>query len=340
MIKTNSSNHSNYDLGLISKNRNTIYGLSILWIAFFHSTLTFNESWQFPFKIIKDLGNCGVDIFLFTSGISLYFSIIKGNTITQFYIRRFNRIWVPTLCVSIPWFATLELRHDKDIIAFLQNVTGFSLLTTGNRTIWFVTAISCCYVLYPWVYKLYEKQNWSVAGLAEVLVGCLLVNAVLRVGFPDFWIKSEILWRRIPVFMIGAFMGKVVYAKKIIPISKWWIVVISAALTIIYLITHASVETYISFRYIYIILAIAYNMLFSAVGEYIIIRKICSLFAPITLEIYLVHEKIIFILSRILSPHIHFVGINILAFGFAICCAYLLWIIEKKGLEFLKGKIL
>ena len=88
-----------FNLDLISYNRNTIYGLSILWIMFFHSSLTFQREW---INNIKKLGECGVDVFLFVSGISLYFSYTKNQNIKDFYRKRIQRIFLPTLFTAIP----------------------------------------------------------------------------------------------------------------------------------------------------------------------------------------------------------------------------------------------
>lgn len=77
------------NLELISKNRSSIYGITMIWIMLFHSSFTFSTPWMLPLSIAKDMGRCGVDVFLFLSGISLYFSLSKrGSSLKDFYIRR------------------------------------------------------------------------------------------------------------------------------------------------------------------------------------------------------------------------------------------------------------
>lgn len=67
------------NLGIISKFRNEIYGFSIIWIVLFHGAAinkvdySFGCSVLYPLQAFLSIGNVGVDIFLFLSGVSLLF---------------------------------------------------------------------------------------------------------------------------------------------------------------------------------------------------------------------------------------------------------------------------
>ena len=88
---------------LLAKYRGAIMGLAALWILFFHE-------WQMmitePGKAaeiesyIKRVGFCGVDIFLFLSGIGLVFAIGKGS-ILSFYYRRLKRVYLPFFIINL-----------------------------------------------------------------------------------------------------------------------------------------------------------------------------------------------------------------------------------------------
>ena len=85
--------------GDLSKYRSQIYALSILWIVVFHVLETFSDKFQFNwlFAIVFNNGNTGVDIFLFLSGISMFYSMRKYETLNRknladFYKRRFGKI--------------------------------------------------------------------------------------------------------------------------------------------------------------------------------------------------------------------------------------------------------
>lgn len=88
---------------LLSKYRTAIMGFAALWILFSHVWL--RVFYSIPFlshieEFIKKIGFCGVDIFLFLSGLGLTFSIKKHST-KDFYYNRIKRILLPFLIISI-----------------------------------------------------------------------------------------------------------------------------------------------------------------------------------------------------------------------------------------------
>lgn len=279
------------------------------------------------FSFIKSLGCLGVDIFLFVSGISLYFSMMKnGENKKQFYIRRLQRVWLPSLLVSIPWFLAIDIYKGGGVGSFILSTTGLALFVNGNRTIWFVSVISFCYVLYPWVYNLLKKHKWSAKVLLVILSVNIIINIVLRFVFPIFWTNTEIFWRRIPIFIIGAYVGKIVYEKKKIDVSSLYIIAITIALTVVYYFISRYMIEYQ--RYLFIPLAISYTSLFSCIGNCKVLQKVGTWFAPITLEIYLTHEKIIIVVTK-LFPMFNDIVINLTALLCSVICAYVLLRIEK-----------
>jgi len=85
------------NLERINKSRTILLGIATLLVTFFHMySLDFYELINIRFvanilTFVKSIGNVGVDIFLFLSGIGLYFSY-KKNNLKQFYMNRFVRI--------------------------------------------------------------------------------------------------------------------------------------------------------------------------------------------------------------------------------------------------------
>ena len=99
------------ELNIISESRNILFGISSLLIILFHSgSLNFTELLGTNIisnilNYIKTTGNIGVEIFLFLSGIGLYFSISKNNLL-QYYKNRFIRI-IPTFIIIVFLFSCL-----------------------------------------------------------------------------------------------------------------------------------------------------------------------------------------------------------------------------------------
>ena len=317
------------NLGSISKNRSSIYGNTMLWIMLYHSSFLFSAPWMRPLSIMKNMGDCGVDVFLLLSGISLYFSLSnKGSSLKGFYIRRLKRIMFPVLLTSMVWFTMLAIYRGTNTIAFLLDVTGISFFVTGNRTVWFVTMIIICYAIYPLLYSVNKRTGNSIWALAIMLLICFTLNLTLRNSFPLFWKNSEILFRRMPIFIIGAFCGKYVYEKRSLPFSVKQGAAASVTIIAIYILTKKYWSPVIPVHYAYIILSISCTMLFSIIGNVSAINRITSWFSPITFEVYLCHEKWLSILT-LLFPTIGRVAINIASIILCIFTAKLLVFLEN-----------
>ena len=83
-MKERTIEHGKFRMEALSEYRSEIYGISIFWVMLFHM----KESHYFPtikgsslyhaWMGFVGMGNMGVDIFLFLSGICLYFSFTKN----------------------------------------------------------------------------------------------------------------------------------------------------------------------------------------------------------------------------------------------------------------------
>lgn len=310
-----------YELGLISKNRPAVYAISALVIMFFHSAVTFENSFLMN---IKNRCSCGVDIFLLVSGICLYFSMKKNPGVRDFYLRRLKRVLLPALIVSAAWFIYTDLIGKGDFRLFLMDISGITLFTRGTKAVWFVTAIILDYLLYPFIFRYFEKRHWSKTSFAVLFIASFAVNLILRLLLPEIYRNSEILWRRLPVFVTGCYLGAAVYENRTLPINTWVIAAATIALTI--------VSIYIPFReighlrYVFLPLAAGYTLLFAKAGEWKPLHKPAAFLAPLSLEIYLLHEKLLFLLGKTaLLP----LPLNLLAAALAILGACLLNRAEK-----------
>ena len=95
-----------YNLSDLSTYRTQMMGIATLMIIICHSCASKVIMPSFLAYLFR-FGNIGVDIFLFLSGIGLYYSLSKNNLsskedYTSFYKRRFYRIYIPYLIVFIP----------------------------------------------------------------------------------------------------------------------------------------------------------------------------------------------------------------------------------------------
>ena len=97
---------STADLSELSKYRAPIMGLAIVLILFHHSRFLGVEISNSTLVGLRDVGACGVDIFLILSSFGLTYSLNKCSRIDSFYKKRALRI-LPSFLLSL--FAVLLL---------------------------------------------------------------------------------------------------------------------------------------------------------------------------------------------------------------------------------------
>ena len=277
---------------MISKNRDAVYALAIICIMIFHCKSPKNiEGGLQILHSFKLMGNLGVDIFLFVSGISLYFAITKNSSWKRFYINRLKRVWIPTIIVLSVCY--LYFVRDRRFLSYITYVTGIDMFIKDSLVIWFITCITVCYILYYFVYRLYLRTNWSIWALVAALAVSIGFNAVMSYAFPEFWKSTEIMWRRIPIFLVGSYMGKAVYDKKESRLSYVHVILLVIVSIISVFVWDSFIADYVSKRYLYLVMAVIFSMFFSIIGEVKQLGPVFRWLSPLTLEIYLVHERII-----------------------------------------------
>lgn len=209
--------------GDLSKYRSQIYALSILWIVVFHVMEIFLD--KFPaswfFTIVFNNGNIGVDIFLFLSGISMFYSmkryeVLNGKNLADFYKRRFGKILKVYIVFCIPYLLVRDVFVYNDVSKFISQVLFFD---RNVSSFWFLIAILICYFIYPAVeFLLRKKKN-------NIIVCCVVVYIIglcyLRIRHEYFYGLYEILLTRIPIFVIGALFSKKVYLNKKITLKEF-----------------------------------------------------------------------------------------------------------------------
>lgn len=288
-----------FRLEAISEYRSEIYGISIFWIMLFH----LNEShyytpWEdhsifrYVLSVIK-LGNMGVDIFLFLSGICLYFSFKKNPDVLNFIKKRLARIMYPLLLTSgILWIWYL-LSGKITIWGFTDRVFLVRYWISDDSQVWFASLILIFYFLYPYIYYfLFEKESdKSVLCRTILLITC---SVILTVGIyleaPGYFENVSKALPRLAVFLTGCYAGKYVYEKKhisvIVPVGFWLAFGVALGIAL----KHGWQET-LAFRYVYWIGGVAVAFLLAAILCYLPewFNKVWRCLGAVSLELYFTH---------------------------------------------------
>lgn len=154
-------------------------GMAIILVMMLHfqSIGIYSEKFRILEAIFKH-GNVGVEMFLFLSGIGLYFSYSKNNNLRQFYKKRFMRIMIPYILICAPYYIWIDIFRKEG--SFIEDITQISFYKDGQQDAWYIAAIFLFYLLFPAFYKLIFRNNGKNALFTTIaLVSVLLGGGVL-----------------------------------------------------------------------------------------------------------------------------------------------------------------
>ena len=207
-----------FELRKISDARPHLMGLATLWVVFFHSIrLNFYQPWLLGHPHLMDVlnrlreeGNCGVDIFFFLSGLGLFFSWTRlqetsEHPLLDFYKRRASRILPPVLVASVLYYGWIGTKGTRDWLGKILFLNNFSSSQEGNQY-WFFALLLLLYLCYPLIWEIIDR--WRTPGAMILIAVTVLGPLMLRRIFSEtYFIKTEILWTRIPIFVVGVLCG-------------------------------------------------------------------------------------------------------------------------------------
>ena len=218
------------NIEILSKHRNEIYGISAIWIVLFHATSGYGLDVTFGFSILDEVESWlklsfGVDVFIFLSGVSLFFSFSKNPSYESFISRRIGRI-IPALLLTwaIKW-VVLTLLGEHSLAWLIWQLTLVPFFIEGNNNgSWFISIIVFLYFIFPYLYSfIYSNEQGELKESKNELV-LLLRTAVIMAFFSlIYWLahKYDIEWfskveiglGRIPLFVFGVYVGHLVRDK-------------------------------------------------------------------------------------------------------------------------------
>lgn len=301
-------------LNLVSKYRDAIYGFAILWIVVFHGTAIDKVDFSFGthlldwLQVFVNLGGVGVDIFLFLSGICLYFSYIRHPNIRFFYLKRLARVVLPVWTIyGVYWLIRYWiLKHS--LKAFLGRMSLAQFWISGDQSIWFVALILVLYLLYPVIFHvLFCREKRTVLRFLVLIGMCYIGIVAVSILVPKWYKLTEIALTRIPVFIFGCWMGQAVYEQK--TVHGIWGVVAFATATLFVVLLNLNLFHGMTRRFIYLVggvsLAYCLALIFAGIDSLVSNRKPCilrflSFVGMFSLELYLSHIMVNQVLQ--LSP--------------------------------------
>lgn len=263
-----------YSLGTISSTRDELFGFAILSIMLLHFFQDVNQLGG-PVWLRGvahwygiGMGALGVDVFLFLSGMGLYYSMSRDPSVSHFYKKRLARI-VPTyLVVGMVFWAIRLWIKGGTFTDWWQNLLFVTYFTKGTLTLWFIFFILVMYLVYPLIHKyLNSTEKDSIRTLRFVLLVAVVIAVSLTLfhWFHQTPIAKDIVYGRIPVFLLGCYLGK--YIKEGMSFYRPAFLSGAAILYGIGFVLRYYDTTYLVRRYIDILPTLGLIILFSALVE-------------------------------------------------------------------------
>ena len=205
------------DFSLISKHRSVLMGTAILLIMFCHLDVAqrHNRADITRLALILQTGSVGVDIFLFLSGVGLYYSYTKHKLpYLSFEKKRMLRL-LPAYCIigGLTYLIYDILMQHYSVWRFLSDFFFVSWPCRGSTRYWYIIAITVLYFLFPLLYRLIHGGKNR---LIPLLLFCVL-----------WWFAGETIClkynsistfrmaiSRLPIFSFGIFCGALAFQKK------------------------------------------------------------------------------------------------------------------------------
>lgn len=323
----------NFNWNLVSRFRPEIMGVAIIFVLIVHAQPFFGG---IMLNHITPLFTCGVDIFLFVSGIGLYFSMKKNGDVLLFYKRRFLRIVPEFLIVSAIGYAIIDILSKNEIVLpeFLIKVSGiraaFIFQSGENVMLWYVVFIIIMYAFYPSLFLLEKLSETSRSFMYAIIMALpIAAELILDAFFPEVFNKYDIdrMLTRIPIFVFGSHMGRVVErgveGKKILVPALFAVFIFVRAAKILFLDDAICGRLFVKianqFLAVGILLFVALFMESLKEGQLRLFRLILSWCGKASLELYLIHTFLLLIYLALPFPnkwYLYFVVI--LPFAFAI----------------------
>lgn len=199
-------------LNIISRYRSVLFGISIISIILFHYCEDYVNAFQngnvgsnlIVFGYYKMISSLGVEVFIFLSGLGLFYSMSNNSNVIRFYEKRVKRLIVPYVFVGIIFWGVFDLILNKEgITRFIRDFTFVTFFTEGQRTIWFIGVIFIFYLVFPLVYKLILSQAGVIKTLI-LIIGIYGINYSILQLWPNIYYNIEIGIMRFPIFILGA----------------------------------------------------------------------------------------------------------------------------------------
>lgn len=279
----------------LSRFRSELMGISMLVVMMFHVGFSRHDTLWF---CINRCGNVGVDMFLFLSGIGLWYAYRKVPDLKIFYTRRLSRIYPTWLLLSSLYYVPLCIEGKFTVWQTIGNILiGWRLWSGFVDEFWFIPMILAFYIGAPFYMRLIERHDvWRWMPVVAC-VFCVLLQywKPLNTSLGHL----EILFSRIPIFLLGINIGQSVKEERQLSADTLWLLLIVFVLSLGVCVNFENglrgrFPLFLE-RMVYIQLSISALLLLCKVFNHmpVWLLKALAFVGTVSLELYLIHVNFV-----------------------------------------------
>lgn len=214
-------NNANNNFAIPATYRYELYGLSALLVIVCHidgagCDLSFGNPWLIWFGKFCARGDLGVDIFLFLSGLSLFYSWHKSPDLYSYITKRFKRLVPSVLLVGgLFWLLKFLTGAWRWQFVLFNALMVPPLFAHSASELWFVGAIVLLYLAYPYIhFFIYGEEPSGSRGEPELLIRTtvLVLGVLIYVWMTHkydlrLYEKMDLFMGRPIAFILGCYVG-------------------------------------------------------------------------------------------------------------------------------------
>ena len=314
------------ELANISRYRGELMGMAMIFVVLFHVSLPRGDA----FFGLRRIGNIGVDMFLFLSGIGLWFSWMKSQDTKRFLQRRLLRIYPAWLVAACAFYVPDYLNqggHSTSIVDLLGDiVVNWDFWLHDELTFWYIPATMMLYLFTPAYLRLIIRHPIYRWLPVVMIMWCILVQYVTPIHQAVGHL--EIFWSRVPIYFIGINVGKAVQEKHAMDGAALWLILLIfgmafASSVFLEQVRHGQFPLFLE-RMLYIPLTVTaillLNRLFRRTPA--AFNRAFSFVGAISLEAYLIHDH--FVMTYVEQLDLTYWGTFFITVAITIPAAWLL----------------
>lgn len=198
---------------LISKYRNAVMGVAIIGVMLGHwFSLSQTPTDSIVLRLLSILpALVSTQGFLFISGYGIYYSFSKNSDSIAFYQRRFYRMLVPYMLMSVLYFLFCFCTREINFWQFIGRTTSLSYWFEGNYCgMWYVAVSTVLYAVSPLIFRIYFCRDsfvYTTLCLLATLLLAVIGNHLLFTFAPEQYELYYHGLERYFMFFIGLYCG-------------------------------------------------------------------------------------------------------------------------------------